>query len=54
MQAIQQGYRGLSLVFALNLDHIVIPLAILVGLIGGAMLGTAILDFQPQDLPRVH
>lgn len=46
MQAIQSGYRGLSLLFALSADRILIPLAIVVGLAGGAMIGAEIARLQ--------
>lgn len=46
MQMIQSGYRGLSLVLDLSLDRILIPAAIVVGLIGGAMIGTEIARTQ--------
>ncbi len=54
MQMIQSGYRGLSLVFALSVDRILIPLAIVVGLLGGAMIGTEIAKLQAphNDLMR--
>ena len=39
MQMIQNSYRGISLVLDLGLDRILIPLAIVVGLAGGAMIG---------------
>jgi hypothetical protein len=46
MQMIQSGYRGLSLVFDLSIDRILIPLAIVVGLAGGAMIGSEIAKLQ--------
>lgn len=50
MQMIQRGYRGLSLVFNLSVDRILIPLAIVVGLAGGAMIGAEIARLQtPQQ-----
>ena len=49
MQAIQNGYRGMALVLALASDRILIPLAIVVGLVGGAMIGSEIARIQaPQ------
>ena len=54
MQVIHSGYRGLSLIFALNLDRIIMPLAIIVGLVGGAMIGAHLIDLQPLDAPSVH
>ena len=46
MQIIQRGYRGLSLMLDLNVDRILIPLAIVVGLLGGAMIGSEIARLQ--------
>jgi predicted ABC-type sugar transport system permease subunit len=46
MQMFQSGYRGLSLVFDLSIDRILIPLAIVVGLAGGAMIGSEIAKLQ--------
>jgi hypothetical protein len=43
---IQNGYRGLSLVFDLGIDRILIPLAIVVGLVGGALIGAEIAQLQ--------
>ncbi len=40
MEMIQSGFRGFSLVLDLGLDRILIPLAIVLGLAGGAMIGT--------------
>lgn len=54
MQLIQNGFRGLSLVLSLNFDRIVIPLAIVVGLLGGAMIGAELMQMPPIDLPAVH
>ncbi len=54
MQTIQSGYNGLSLILALNFDRIIMPLAILVGLVGGAMIGAHLIDLQPLDAPAVH
>ena len=50
MQMMKRGYRGLSLVFSLGMDSILIPLAIVVGLAGGAMIGSEIARLQaPQN-----
>lgn len=54
MQIISQGYQSLSLVVALNYDRVLIPLAILVGLAGGAMIGHELWALHPADLPAVH
>jgi hypothetical protein len=46
MQMIQKSYRGFSLVLDLGLDRILIPLAIVVGLAGGAMIGSELAQMQ--------
>lgn len=46
MQTIQNGYRSLSLLVSLNFDRIIIPLAILVGLVGGALIGAELAALQ--------
>jgi hypothetical protein len=43
MQAVIQGYRGLSLVISLNWDRIFTIGTVIVGLLAGAFLGTAIM-----------
>lgn len=54
MQVLQSGYNGLSLIFALNFDRIIVPLAIIVGLVCGAMIGAHLIALQPLDAPAVH
>ncbi len=49
MQMIQSGYRGFSLVMDLGLDRILIPLAIVLGLAGGAMIGAEMAQFQAPE-----
>jgi len=53
MQAIQDGYRGLSVVFDISLDRILIPLAIVLCLAGGGFLGSelAILQGPAETAP---
>ncbi len=50
MHLLQSGYRGVSLVLDLGLDRILIPLAIVVGLAGGAMIGTELSRLQPPEI----
>lgn len=54
MQMMTSSYRGLSLVFQISVDRILIPLAIVVGLVGGAMIGAEIARIQApyQDMMR--
>lgn len=54
MQLIQSGYRGFSLLLDLGLDRILIPLAIVLGLAGGAMIGTEITRFQTPENQFMH
>jgi len=54
MQLLQSGYRGFSLMLDLGVDRILIPLAIVLGLAGGAMIGTELARLQApemQDMP---
>lgn len=44
MQTVMQGYQGLSLLVRLNWDRIFTLGTVVVGLLAGAFLGTAILD----------
>jgi hypothetical protein len=44
MQAVIEGYRGLSLVIGLNLDRIIALGSVFAGLLVGAFIGTAILQ----------
>ena len=39
MQSIAQRYSVLSLILAMTMDRIILPLAVIVGLAGGAMIG---------------
>ncbi|SPH17977.1 hypothetical protein DEA8626_01506 [Defluviimonas aquaemixtae] len=54
MQTIQRSYRGLWLVLDLGLDRIIIPLAIVVGLAGGAMIGSELARFQAPASQGIH
>ncbi|GAB4390723.1 hypothetical protein [Albidovulum sp.] len=51
MHLIQTSYRGFSLVLDLGLDRILVPLAIVLGLLGGAMIGSELAHLQP---PAIH
>lgn len=42
MQTVMEGYRGISLLVGLNLDRLFFVGTIVVGLLAGAFLGTAI------------
>ncbi|MEI2805048.1 hypothetical protein [Albidovulum sp.] len=50
MQLLQSGYRGISLVLDLSADRILIPLAIVLGLAGGAMIGTELARLQTPEI----
>ncbi|MGB3178624.1 MAG: hypothetical protein WBC68_07535 [Albidovulum sp.] len=54
MQMIQTSYRGFSLLLDIGLDRILIPLAIVVGLAGGAMIGAELARFQVPDSQTIH
>jgi hypothetical protein len=51
MQMIAEGYRGMSLMFELNIDRLLVPLALIVALSGMAMLATTLYerDLPPQE-----
>lgn len=52
MQMIQDGYRGLSLLVNLNRDTLFFVGTIVVGLLAGAFLGSAIVRaLMPVPLP---
>ena len=53
MQMIQNGYRGMSLLIDLGADRILIPLAIVLGLAGGAMLGSELARFEAPALQNM-
>lgn len=54
MQTIQSGYRGFSLLLDLGLDRVLIPLAIVLGLAGGAMIGTELARLQAPETQFMH
>lgn len=54
MQMLQSGYRGFSLVLDLGVDRILIPLAIILGLAGGAMIGAELARFQMPEQQLMH
>lgn len=53
MQTIQSGYRSVQLLLSLNFDRILIPAAIVVGLIGGALIGAELAALQVPPAPSV-
>ncbi len=54
MQSIEKSYSGFWLVLELGLDRIIIPLAIVVGLAGGAMIGSELARFQAPENHGIH
>ncbi|WP_291338025.1 hypothetical protein [Albidovulum sp.] len=54
MQMLQSGYRGFSLVLDLGVDRILIPLAIVLGLAGGALIGTELVRLQTPEQQLMH
>ncbi|MCB2109936.1 MAG: hypothetical protein H6895_07470 [Defluviimonas sp.] len=50
MSVIQSGVQSLSVMVDISVDRILVPLAIVVGLLGGAMIGTEITKFQHQEM----
>ena len=53
MHMLQSGYRGFSLVLDLGADRILIPLAIVLGLAGGAMIGTELARLQAPEIQNM-
>lgn len=53
MQTIQSGYRGFRLLLSLNFDRILIPAAIVLGLVGGALIGAELAAIQVPSAPSV-
>ncbi len=51
MQMIAESYRGMSLMVELNIDRLLVPLALMVALTGMAMLGTTLYErnLPPQE-----
>jgi uncharacterized protein YneF (UPF0154 family) len=54
MQAVVRGFPAISLLFAMAVDRLIIPLAVVVGLAGGAMIGTELTKLNPPVLPAIH
>lgn len=54
MQMLQSGYRGFSLVLDLGVDRILIPLAIVLGLAGGAMIGAELSQLRMPEQQLMH
>ncbi|MBW6506921.1 MAG: hypothetical protein K0B00_09250 [Rhodobacteraceae bacterium] len=44
MQMITESYRGMSLLLEINLDRLLVPLALVVALTGTAMIGTMLYE----------
>ena len=44
MHVIAEGYREMSLLFEVNLDRLLVPLALVVALTGTAMIGTMLYE----------
>ena len=54
MQMIESGYRGVTLLVDLGADRILIPLAIVLGLAGGAMIGSELARYEPPALQNMN
>ncbi len=51
MQMIAESYREMSLLFEINLDRLLVPLALIVVLTGTAMIGTMLYEHnQPAPI----
>jgi hypothetical protein len=51
MQMIEKGARSLELLIELNWDRLLIPAAIVVGLLGGAAIGVELMQ-MPVIMPQ--
>jgi len=49
MQSIAQRYSVLSLILAMTMDRIILPLAVIVGLAGGAMIGAELASLPSRE-----
>ncbi|MEZ5779700.1 MAG: hypothetical protein R3E44_15190 [Paracoccaceae bacterium] len=54
MSIVERGFRGFSLMIDLSADRILIPLAIVVGLVGGAMIGAEIVELRAPTIQSPH
>ncbi|WP_372838239.1 hypothetical protein [Phaeovulum sp.] len=50
MQMIAESYRGMSLMFEINLDRLLVPLALIVVMTGTAMIGSMLYE-QSEPAP---
>lgn len=50
MGIVERGFRGFSVMIDINADRILIPLAIIVGLVGGAMIGAEIVELRVPSI----
>lgn len=48
MQLVMQGYRGLSILVWLNADRLFTVGTVVVGLLAGAFLGSALMQIPPN------
>jgi hypothetical protein len=54
MQAISTGYYIAATVFGIAADRLLIPLAVVVGLAGGAMIGAELAQLQAPAADVIH
>jgi hypothetical protein len=54
MDMVVESYRGLSVVFELALDRILVPLAILVAMVGAGMIGLQLVEMFGLDAQFLH
>lgn len=49
MHVVSESYRGLSVMFEVSLDRIVVPVATVVALVGAGMLGLHLIELFALD-----
>ncbi|MFN0116013.1 MAG: hypothetical protein ACKVPY_15185 [Paracoccaceae bacterium] len=54
MQAVARSYSTFSMVVAIAFDRVMIPLAVVVGLAGGAMIGAELARLQTPAIPFIN
>jgi hypothetical protein len=54
MDHVISGYRGFSALLSAAIDRLLIPLAVVVGLTGGAMIGAELARMQSAPVETIH
>lgn len=54
MNAIERAFPGVLLTLGMIVERLWFPLAVIVGLAGGAMIGTEVMQLQAPLPPAIH